>query len=270
MNATYVDDLIRFWRRCDLTEPPFAHPDDWPVLRRYGGRYIDAEPKDFAEFVSSPRFGKFTDTRLHLSLLPIPYSGDLRRADIIILLLNPGLSFSDYYAEARMPHFRDHLKQTLAQDFSDEEFPFIWLNPEYCWHGGFYWWEAKLREVITIIAKQKFNGRYLDALRDVSKRLANIELVPYHSSSFSAHKLIRDLPSVHAARRFAQAALTANQGKKKIIVTRQVKSWELPRDNQDLIIYEGGHTRGASLGSKSRGGQAILKLYEILDDGDLP
>ncbi|MGE4048544.1 MAG: hypothetical protein AB7F35_27055 [Acetobacteraceae bacterium] len=169
-----------------------------------------------------------------------------------------------------MPQFRDHLKRTLAQDFSGVEFPFIWLNPEYCWHGGFYWWEAKLREVITIIAKQKFQGRYLDALRDVSTRLANIELIPYHSSSFSAHQLIRDLPSVHAARHFAQAALVANQGMKKIIVTRQVKSWDLPPNNADLIVYEGGHTRGASLGSRSRGGQAILKLYEISDAGDFP
>ena len=124
--------LINFWQHCNLAKPPFAHPDDWPVLRRYEGRYIDEEPKDFETFVSSSRFGDFTDRRLHLSLLPIPYGGNLRTADIVLLLLNPGFSFPDYYAETRVPQFRRHLEQTLAQNFDGINFPFIWLDPEYC------------------------------------------------------------------------------------------------------------------------------------------
>ena len=262
------DDLIKFWRRCSLTEPPFAHPDDWPILRKLQGRYIDEEPKDFQRFVSSSRFGDFTDTRLHLSLMPIPYGGDLRVADIIVLLLNPGFSFTDYYAETHMPAYRRRLEQTLAQDFEGIDFPFVWLDPEFCWHSGFVWWEGKLRDVITRIAKEKFNGRYVDALRDVSKRLAHVELVPYHSSSFGAHQLIEDLPSVHAVRRFAQEALVkaANQGARTIIVTRQAASWRLPADTRNLAVYEGGHTRGASLGSKSLGGRAILARYGISDN----
>jgi hypothetical protein len=261
-------NLINFWRRCNLAKPPFAHPDDWSVLRRYQGRYIDEEPKDFETFVSSPRFGDFTDKRLHLSLLPIPYGGNLRTADIVLLLLNPGFSFPDYYAETRVPQFRRHLEQMLAQNFDGMIFPFIWLDPEYCWHGGFRWWEEKLREVITIVANEQFDGRYLDALRDISKRLAHVELVPYHSLSFNAHRLIEDLPSVQAVRHFAQEALVkaANQGDKTIIVTRQVASWGLPRDTRNLILYEAGHTRGASLGRKSRGGRAILDRYGISSD----
>jgi hypothetical protein len=258
-------DLINFWQHCNLTKPPFAHPDDLPVLRRYGGRYIDEEPKDFAAFISGSRFGNFTDRRLHLSLLPIPYGGDLRAAEIVVLLLNPGFSFTDYYAETREPQFRRRLEQTLAQDFEGMDFPFLWLDPEYCWHEGFGWWEGKLREVISLIAKEKFGSRYLDALRDVSKRLAHVELVPYHSSSFNAHRLIEDLPSVQAVRRFAREALVtaANRGDKTIIVTRQVASWRLPPDTRNLVVYKGGHTRGASLGRKSSGGRAILDRYGI-------
>jgi hypothetical protein len=253
-------DLVDFWRRCDLTQAPFAHPDDLPVLRRQEGRYIDEEPKDFAGFVSSPRFGAFEDTRLHLSLLPIPYSGNLRTADIVVLLLNPGFSFSDYY-ESRSPEFCDRLKKTLAQNFTGVRFPFVWLDPEYCWHGGFRWWEQKLRAVISRIAKEKFSGKYLEALRDMSNRLALVELIPYHSSSFTAHGLIRDLPSACAARRFAQDA--ASQGDKTIIVTRQAASWNLSVENDHLVVYEGGLTRGASLGPSSPGGKAILARYGI-------
>jgi hypothetical protein len=188
-------DLIKFWQSCNLTKPPYAHPDDFPALRRHGGKYIDEKPKTFEEFISSSRFGDFKDRRLHLSLLPFPYGGDLRAADIVVLLLNPGFGFTDYYAETRMPQCRRRLERTLAQDFEGIDFPFIWLDLEYCWHGGFGYWEGKLREVITVIAKEKFGGNYLDALRDVSKRLACVELVPYHSSSFNAHQLIAKLPS---------------------------------------------------------------------------
>jgi hypothetical protein len=125
-------ELIEFWKRWDVIHgPPFAHPDDWPVLRRKGGRYIDEDPKDFAEFVSSPRFGDSGDTRFHLSLLPTPYSGDLRAADIILLVLNPGFALSDYYAESRSPKFCDRLKRTLAQDFAGVDFPFVWLAGVY-------------------------------------------------------------------------------------------------------------------------------------------
>src|SRR6185295_11273508 len=101
------------------------------------------------------------------------------------------------------------LRMNLSQSFEGVEFPFLWLDPEFCWHGGFVWWEKKLREVITLIAAERFKGRYLDALRNLSTRLAHIELVPYHSPSFRGHALINDLPSVNAARRFVQDALVS-------------------------------------------------------------
>jgi hypothetical protein len=257
--------LIDFWQSCRLEEPPFAHPDDWSVLNRVGGRHIDAEPKDFAAFVAGARFGDFGDSRLHLSLLPIPYGGDLRAAEIVILLLNPGFSFTDYYAETRVPMYRTRLERTLAQDFGGIEFPFLWLDPEYCWHSGFVWWERKLRDVADLIAKARFNGRYLDALRDLARRVAHVELVPYHSPSFHAHRLIEDLPSVQAAREYARNELVpaATRGEKTIIVTRQVSAWGLPPNTRNLIAYEGGQTRGASLGRTTTGGRAILARYGI-------
>ncbi|MEX2278231.1 MAG: hypothetical protein WD674_10670 [Cucumibacter sp.] len=258
-------DLVTFWGRCDLTAPPHAHPDDLPVLSRGSGKYIDAEPRTFESFVASGRFGDFTDHRLHLSLLPIPYGGNLAHADIIVLLLNPGFSYTDYYGEMRMPAFNRRLRMNLSQSFEGVEFPFLWLDPEFCWHGGFVWWEKKLREIITLIAAERFKGRYLDALRNLSTRLAHIELVPYHSPSFRGHALINDLPSVNAARRFVQDALVsaAQAGSKTIIVTRQEAAWGLPKPSEHLVIYKGGQTRGASLGPDTPGGKAILKRYGI-------
>jgi hypothetical protein len=255
-------ELVAFWRRCQLAKPPFVHPDDYPVLRRNGGRHIDADPKDFAGFIVSPKFGDFRDRRLDLSLLPAPYSGDLAQADIVVLLLNPGFSYTDYY-ETERPDFRRRLVKNLRQSFAASEFPFMWLDPRICWHDGFKWWEGKLRKTIRVIADRHFDGHYLDALRDFSHRVAHVELVPYHSSAFGGHALIEKLESVKAARRYVHDVLVpaARNGTKTLIVTRQAKAWGLKRD-RGVVIYKGGQTRGASLGPDTPGGKAILRRYE--------
>jgi hypothetical protein len=258
-------ELIDFWRRCDLSHAPYAHPDDWPILRWDQARHIDELPMDFATFVRSSRFGNFDDKCLHLSLLPTPFSGNIEKADIVVLLLNPGFSFSDYYAEYRMPGFQERLQKMIAQDFGGSSFPFIWLGPEICWHGGFHWWEPKLREVVSLIAKKRFGGRYLDALSHLSHRLACVELVPYHSPSFEAHRLVKHLPSVQAAKGFVQGSLlnAAKNGEKTIIVTRQADEWGLEPLRPFVVVYGVGQTRGTRLGIKTVGGQAILSRYGI-------
>lgn len=221
---------------------------------------------NFLRFIASERFGAFDDHQFHLSLLPVPYAGDLANADIFVLLLNPGLSFTDYYGEWQVPEFRKRLKANLHQDFRGVEFPFFYLDPKFCWHSGFGWWERKLRDVATIIARTKYKNRYLDALRDLSRRIAAIELVPYHSRSFRDHRLLDQLPSASQARGHVSAKLLrrAAAGRIALVVTRQSAQWGLPRKGgRGLITYVGGQTRGASLSSRTKGGRAILARYGI-------
>ena len=228
----------------------------------------------FRQFVGGKRFGKFEDHQFHLSLLPSPYVGDLSRADIFILALNPGFSLTDYCAEWHVPKFRRRLKRNLRQDFDRVDFPFFLLDPEFCWHGGFAWWEGKLREVATRIAKKKHGGRYFDALRELSRRIAAIELVPYHSIAFHEHRLISNstrraerrplLVSAERAIHFANTVLLkrARSGKASIIITRKVKAWGLPNARR-VINYRPSLARSASLGPKSPGGKEILRRFGI-------
>ncbi|MEX0838824.1 MAG: hypothetical protein WD034_04765 [Parvibaculum sp.] len=242
----------------------FVHPDDEPVLGRGGDKHIHKEAVDFESYIRSEHFGK-RDSRFHTSLLPIPYGGDLSRADIFVLLLNPGFSHADYFGEFQMPEFRKRLEKNLAQNFEDEEFPFLWLDPKFSWHSGFVWWEKKLRDVVMMIAEAKYDGSYLDALRDLSRRLALVELVPYHSSHFNGHTLIKSLPSSRAAKRYVADVLMrgVRTGEKTIIVTRQEAAWDLGEPTENCVIYKGGLTRGASLGPTTPGGAAILRKFNI-------
>lgn len=241
------------------------HPEDLTTLCRYLPEFPGPSFTSFRQFVGGRRFGEFADHQFHLSLLPSPYVGDLTRADIFILALNPGFSLTDYYAEWQVPKFRRRLQRNLHQNFDRVEFPFFFLDPEFCWHGGFAWWEGKLREVASIIASERHGGRYFDALRELSQRIASIELVPYHSVAFHGGRLIRDLASTRQAKDFARTALVkkASSGKASIIITRKVKAWGLPKSGKGVVAYSPRLARSASLGPESPGGKEILRRFGI-------
>lgn len=260
-----MKEIVKFWNRMLLKSPPFVHPDDRRALLQYSKSKPDLPTfDDFREFVASRRFGAFSDYRLHFSLIPVPYAGDLARADIFILQLNPGLNLIDYYAELCVPKFRKRLESNLRQQFGKVEFPFLYLDPEFCWHSGFAWWEGKFREIARRLADEKFHGHYLDALRDLSQRLASLELVPYHSISFAEHRALRHLASVRQARLFACGEL-ANRAAPEdatVIIIRRLRDWDVP-NNKKIIRYPRRLWRGASLGSKTPGGKAILRKYGL-------
>jgi hypothetical protein len=143
------------------------------------------------------------------------------------------------------------------------DFPFYSLDPEFCWCTGYRWWEAKLRDIAMIVAQQKYNGRYLDALRELSQRIACIELVPYHSIAFHEHRLIKILPSTSQAKRHLETSLLkrASSSKVLVIAMRQVTAWELHLVNRKgLVVYRPpAHSRRQASSSRTPGGRAILK-----------
>jgi hypothetical protein len=261
-----TEEFIAFWQYCSLDEPFLCHPEDKPILQRRP-HFADAGGIKFPEFIKSCRFRK-KEGKLHLSLIPIPYMGDIRRADIFILALNPGVHPADYWAEtleeSHSRKFRERRISTLRQQLGSIEFPFLGLDPAFSWHSGFFYWEKKLRELVSLIAEQWYGGSYHNALRSLANRLAVIELIPYHSEQFGVHSFIDNLPSVQAARRFVHQAIlpAARRSKKTIIVTRQARNWGLDEDNSEYVcVYSRNQARGASLSPNSPGGEAILRHY---------
>ncbi len=255
------NQLTRFWREFKPSEPPFVHPRDIPTLMRNSRWSAHDDPKDFQSYLNSSRFGDPEDNRLHLALFPVPYVGNLDKAEIVILLLNPGFEHSDYWADTVHPEYRARLELNLKQEFKGIEFPFLGLDPNFAWHGGFMWWESKLRGVLREIASKHFGNSYLSAMRDLSRRLACVELVPYHSKSFRDHALIDHLESARHACKYVEESLVPLAAKQDctLIATRRVKDWNLPSGMPNVLAYEGWETRQASLNLNSRGGRAILR-----------
>lgn len=259
-------EIIEFWRTISLSKPPFIHSEDLPAMQQYSPDLLTLPTANFRQFLASQRFGDFSDHRFHFSLLPIPYLGDLNRADIFLLQLNPGLNLINYYAEWNVPAFRRRVERSVRQELDGVEFPFYSLDPELCWYSGYRWWEGKLRDVATIIAHKKYNGNYFNALRELSQRIAVIELVPYHSIAFHQHGLIRALPSTRQAISHLNTVLIkkASSGKAVVIAARKVAAWGLRgTELKGVVPYPSALSRGSSLSSRTPGGKAILKRFGI-------
>ncbi len=253
--------LISGWRNCNLESPPYLFPDD--IAHTTNGNFKVFH--SFDEYVFTNEFGLLSDKNLHTGLLPMPYIGNLEKATIFVLMLNPGLSAGDYFAEEQ-PEFRNAQIQNLRQENGSIEYPFIFLNPKFAWHPGFDYWHKKLDDVIKKLAKQS-EITYQNAMSILAKNLVCLELFPYHSKSFGPDSLLK-LPSVNVMLSFVNNVLVpkVEDGKAIIIAARRVKNWELPK-HKNIIAYKPSEARSAHLSLSSRGGTAIFNHLTRQKDG---
>jgi hypothetical protein len=262
-NAEQGNEIVEFWNICEIDKAPFVHPKDKEQLHDLKEKF-DFDNHDLETFILSSRFGNFTDNRFHLSLLPSPYIGSIASADVVILQLNPGFNFSDFYAEYSVSSFRKMKERTLRQDFFGVEFPFIFLDPQFCWHPGFLYWERKFRKILRQLAERRFNGNYRCALKELSRRLLCLELVPYHSANFDVDmKKIEKLPSTIIMKHFVKNEIepSALQGEKVLIVMRQAMTWKVNSSMPNVFVFAANQARGAHLTITDDGsgsGAAIL------------
>lgn len=213
-------------------------------------------------FAQCPSFGS-PDSRVHLGLLPTPFAGALDAASVVVLMLNPGLNPVDYFAEYRVPAFREAVLSNLRQPQNHASHPNLFLNPEFSWHSGFAYWHGKFRELIAKHAAAH-SCSLAESLRVFSQSVAFLELYPYHSESFRLpHSVTSQLRSAKLAHSYAHEVLLprARRGEVLLLVTRQARAWGLIAD-PNVIVYSRGEARGAHLTPRSRGGEAILRRIE--------
>lgn len=240
------------------TKPPYIHRDDLPFFHeRYSKGKPDAwERLDFKGFIRSERLCA-NDSDFHFSLLPAPYVGNLAKADVFILLLNPGFSPGDYFAEYEQTDFKKALKQNLKQEFLGVEYPFLYLDPQFCWHPGYRWWEGKLRKIVQAVAEKRDIRNYPLALRAVSRRIASIEVVPYHSRRFGDGKLLTKLGSALSARAWVSGYLIPRALEGKLVVVATHK-WHLKNRHNSVVCLGRFQARAASLAPKTEAGKLVL------------
>ena len=218
--------LLDTWAAYRPNSAPYVLPDDRRFLRSER-----APIRSWRQACRAPDFEAPDDSRLHLGLLPQPFIGDLRRASIYVLLLNPGLGATDYFGEYEVPAFRQALVANLRQAREREPRPFLFLDPRFAWHGGFAWWHRKLAKVIEHLA-QVWHVPFAEARSRLAGTMASIEMFPYHSASFrDAGAWLRSLPSVRLAQAYVATYVLrrVRSGKAIVIVTRKARHWKVAR-----------------------------------------
>ena len=229
-----VDRLVAYWRDLDLSAPPFVHPADQSAL------------------LSFPEFDQ--------NAIPYPYVGDIREADVWVLMLNSNIAATDKEHEAQ-PYLRARLQANLRQELSQYEHPLLCLDPALKHTGTYEYYNRRngLAKVIAAYAKQTNIGEAA-ARSEVSRRLAILQLFPYRSSVGVAAKLLGDaLLSVQ----YARAAVKESLGERLIIVPRSSRHWGFEYGSHEpgrLLTYKADQARTASLipGGAGGGGDEIL------------
>jgi hypothetical protein len=266
-------NLIEAWqswasRRLDQPPPFLLDQDRWILQSERSKRAISPEPDDRRDPFQDPMFCPRGDTRLHLGLLPMPYFGDLGRASVYLLMLNPGVGGPDsYHGEwsPNVPEYRAGLIATLTQQPRPSVMPFMFLDPQFDWHDGTRYWYGKLQKVIHELARV-WDVPIAAARTHCGSVIACLQLLPYRSLAFkdSDGWLRKPLESVRLARSFVREDVLprVESGEAIAVVLRAVKRWELPEGmckHTGVVCYGAGEARGAHLGPNGRGGSLILK-----------
>lgn len=121
---------------------------------------------------------------LQTYLPPLPYVGDPRTADIIVLAANPGFIKRDN------PEYNNEftfVEQSLKALMFESDYPIHYLDERFNAkekqpaYPGYTWWNTAIKHVVKKAIEQSQSG--LDR-RQIHKKIAGIEWLPYHSHNF--------------------------------------------------------------------------------------
>jgi len=242
--------FIEYWGHFRDDAPSLVHPDDAALARQ----------------------GDF-----ELGLLPLPINGNLAEAEVVILMLNPGLDAEDYEWE-RNASFRASLIRNLKQNHGPADYPLLYLDPAFTQHPGAGYWsraripkrpkreQQKLRAVVEGLVKR--DGVSIEAAQaHVARKIAIVQLCPYHSTNMHRRDLLKKLPSCGRARALVHALVSSEE--KLVVATRSVSEWGFagPVTSKNLVVYPSSLGISASLSLSSAGGVAILQRLSRVPHG---
>lgn len=235
-----ISQFENFWRRMEFSSGgPYVHPDD--------EKYLTARDREI----------------MKLNLLPIPVNGNLRSADVVILLLNPG--FGDADAEWSNSYEIKLASEwaTLHQRDWPTEYPLFDLNPALVDSGGAKYWagplgrmKGKLGHLAHALAAQKDHDHdHTHIRKELSNRIAVVQRVAYRSKSF------RNLPLLKSSEesfRLAKALIT--EGEKLVVIPYGIQHWGYanPKQTERLVVYNHG-LRSAHIAPTSAGYHAVVE-----------
>lgn len=255
-----MSSIIEYWRQLEINNngQELIHPEDSQILEN-----INRVNLDFANYIENcdNLFGD--NFQLHTGLVPVPYSGDVKNARIYLLMINPGFHHNDYYSENHCQNYREALIHSLRQENMNTDFPFHYLNPEFCHTSGGGYWFKKFNDIIIKLTNNVANYTYEDSIRLISKNICTLELFPYHSINFGlSNQIINNCSSVHRIRGLVNQLLN---GQRDILIEclRQPENWNLNGVNDNRLHILPSRLR-QSASFKTTTGELGKRIYNKL------
>lgn len=243
-SSTAIDRFIAFWQKLDRTSGHYVHPEELHLVEK----------------------GPAGPRQLQLDVPPIPVNGCLRTADIVILMANPNFdaqqeadwAVRDPSGAQRLEEVRWH---NLFQRHEPTDCPFYDLDPRLAASPGAAYWRRgnKFRDAANAL-QNAWGASNADVYRELSWRVAVLQMLPYRSKEFNHERLAENCASGREARLLAHA-LASDPGK-LVLCQRRVRQWgfSFPSDQSNLITYDPEREAiGASLSLKSRGGPKMIE-----------
>lgn len=228
-----IEKLIDHWAELDCKAPSRVHPADSAPMS--GAQGFDA------------RF------------MPYPYVGDIRAADVWVLMLNSNIGPTDAKQEAE-PYFAERLRTNLKQDLGAYEHPMLSLDPQLRNTGTYEYYNKRngLTKLVAELARRS-GATERNSRRELARRFSVVQLFPYRSTSGVPQNLLGNtLVSV----RLARAAVAEALESKLVVVPRSARNWGFEYDVRkgNLFTFKADQARSASLqpGGACGGGDAIL------------
>jgi hypothetical protein len=235
-----INELIEFWRGFSFEGN--IHPDDRALVdeafvKRYGLRLGTNQGSGAVETFFEQKVqgrGRLPiNDQPHFDLTPVPYMGNLEKADIFLLMINPVLGYDDYGTDSN-PEFRRALRKNIRQTKET----CLALDTRFWWSSWFTYYEKLFRPAVS-----QFSGgkTYLKALQELSRRLAIIELAPYYSarSAWLTDRRLGILKSTERARTAAQhLEKKARAGEVLVIVRWRMDLWRITKHTNVILAKD--------------------------------
>ncbi len=260
-----LNDLVTLWSHLNNDT---VFPEDKSVLEDPIFSKEGLISHNLDEIKQKEILWNLDDHSLHLDLRPVPYAGDLARAQIFVLMLNPGLSYGDYECEKNLDFKALYQKNLQQEKLENLEYPFVYLDPKLSAYPCFNYWVTFFHNLI--FAVQIDLGSWKKAAKKVASKLAVLELIPYHSRKGpdnALKKALWNLPS-SSPRIITQYVNSIKSNPNNIILVtkanyysdKDIPAWQIIAKPPKIFAQkkEDKKSYGLGLGIKAEHTQAII------------
>jgi len=235
-----INSLVKFWE--DFVGPFGFHPldnmDDIPFVE-----WVRHESDNY-------------NYHFHKNFVPVPYVGNIEEARILVLMTNPGYAPSNY-EEEHPPSLlvREELK-TLRGQRSGQ-----WcLDSQLSRTNGYSYWEPVWKQIAIDLTKDLPEINMKKAYDLISRYVAIVQLIPYHSKDARLTKRVLELESVQQARQWI--IRDALPTKDLIVVRRKRREWGLP-ESEKLVLDGVPRSKWLNRSEPERIRTALRDIIEI-------